>query len=309
MHYEQASPVPLSAAVRRRLPALRRLDARVALIAAACVLGCVAAPAAHADERRHPRAHASVLGGQPASIADWPFVVALAVRGVPLPDAQTCGAAKVAATVLVTAAHCVTSLPGQQLDVVAGSDSLASPAATRIPVARVSVHPRYSELTNAPDVAVVHTTSVVPGTAVALGRRQDSRAGTRVRTAGWGLIAEQPDQPTEALRELSLRVASERRCTAAWKLLFDPVTMVCALPRSSRQPAGACRGDSGGPLVTDSPLKRVVGIVSFGQRCGDPEHPTVYTKVSAVRRFVEAEVRSSRRLTARGGRAARPSRP
>lgn len=41
----------------------------------------------------------------------------------------------------------------------------------------------------------------------------------------------------------------------------------------------ACQGDSGGPAVLDHKL---VGIVSWGEGCGNPNYPGVYTKISSI---------------------------
>jgi secreted trypsin-like serine protease len=45
------------------------------------------------------------------------------------------------------------------------------------------------------------------------------------------------------------------------------------------------QGDSGGPLVANN---RLVGIVSWGEGCGLPQFPGVYTKVSEVRNWIAA---------------------
>lgn len=43
----------------------------------------------------------------------------------------------------------------------------------------------------------------------------------------------------------------------------------------------ASQGDSGGPLMYQMPSGRwtVIGIVSWGLRCGEPHHPGIYTRV------------------------------
>ena len=45
----------------------------------------------------------------------------------------------------------------------------------------------------------------------------------------------------------------------------------------------ACTGDSGGPLICKHGNKAVlVGVVSWGRRCAEPNHPGVYSRVTHV---------------------------
>ena len=48
----------------------------------------------------------------------------------------------------------------------------------------------------------------------------------------------------------------------------------------------SCQADSGGPLFTRNPFT-LVGIVSWGEGCGDPRYPGVYTRVSEYIDFIE----------------------
>lgn len=48
------------------------------------------------------------------------------------------------------------------------------------------------------------------------------------------------------------------------------------------------QGDSGGPLLVQLPSRRwvVVGVVSWGVRCGEPNRPGIYTRVDRYTQWV-----------------------
>jgi secreted trypsin-like serine protease len=47
--------------------------------------------------------------------------------------------------------------------------------------------------------------------------------------------------------------------------------------------------DSGGPMTTITSKNRpdkLIGIVSFGEECADPNYPGVYSRISSVRQWI-----------------------
>lgn len=45
------------------------------------------------------------------------------------------------------------------------------------------------------------------------------------------------------------------------------------------------QGDSGGPLIANNKL---IGLVSWGRGCGKTKYPGVYTKIAALRAWIDA---------------------
>ena len=112
---------------------------------------------------RSSRARASIVGGADASIAGFPFQVALYDPAAGSPAAGFfCGGVIVDATHVITAAHCLAGGPGRrewagEIEVLAGSTGLDSPdpGSVRDPAVGVAVDPNYDPYTNDYDIGVV----------------------------------------------------------------------------------------------------------------------------------------------------------
>jgi hypothetical protein len=128
--------------------------------------------------------------------------------------------------------------------------------------------------------------------------------GKTVITAGWGRQEEvhHPDPSrmhlvisSDSLKTVDLRIHDQEKCkrnlhNATW-ILPDVDQIFCASSRSLYE--GPCHGDSGGPVtMIDNDRYYVVGVVSFGERCGRSYyHPGFFTRVSHylpwIRRVIE----------------------
>ena len=63
--------------------------------------------------------------------------------------------------------------------------------------------------------------------------------------------------------------------------------MICAASEGK----DACQGDSGGPLICNSNGNPVlVGVVSWGQGCGEQQYPGVYTRVTPILDWIQEKM-------------------
>jgi len=129
-----------------------------------------------------------------------------------------------------------------------------------------------------------------PGPAIATASQFDSLVEDDPLTViGYGLIDARTSTSPVNLQEVDLPFVPTNACY--WNNFGDLTdNMFCAGDESRRDHVDSCAGDSGGPVfkTIDGELT-LVGLVSWGRySCADV--PGVYTKISAVRSWILAQI-------------------
>lgn len=224
-----------------------------------------------------------IVGGQETTIEEFPWQVSMQRFG-----SLRCGGSVLSASRVLTACHCTDGITTAGLSIRAGSSTSQS-GGQLISVSRLVNHPQYNANTVDFDVAVLwlssplnlgtHPISVVPLPS----QNEGVGIGQLAQVSGWGTVCENC-ATSPRLRYVSVPIVSNADCNQAYR---GGITdrMICAgFPEGGRD---ACQGDSGGPLTISG---RQVGIVSWGAGCAAAGFPGVYTRVAAVRNWINSAV-------------------
>lgn len=242
-----------------------------------------------------------IIGGQPASIAQYPWQVY--VEAGPFEEggrtfSTTCGGSILNATTILTAAHCTDAEgttspePAEKFVVLAGDSTDGAPAgrAQVRGVASIRRDPLYRISPTSNDVAILtlrtplQLSGELSTQAIALvATGQTPSPGTTVSISGYGKEqAREGEQPTGDLNATTLTVLPSASCLGMTGA--ESATLLCAGSATS----ATCKGDSGGPLTEGDPPVQV-GIVDYGLKECPLGQPDVFTNIAApeIREFIE----------------------
>lgn len=93
------------------------------------------------------------------------------------------------------------------------------------------------------------------------------------------------NESSETLRAAIVPIVNQAYCNKQYDGAITP-RMICAGIQEGGK--DSCQGDSGGPLVDENNGNlRLVGVVSFGRGCAQPNYPGVYARVTSVRKWIK----------------------
>jgi secreted trypsin-like serine protease len=262
-------------------------------------LGLAMSPAFCQDANQQPlvmKPRPFIVGGTTASIADFPWQVALLRGQYPEPTrVQKCGGSVISAYWVLTAAHCVVGNAPSEIAIVAGTDRFAS-GGQRIAVDRIVVHPQFKLPFRADDIALIRVSSPLQGTniqTVDLADRTTPISGN-LQVTGWGDTYYGSHQGSSTLLKVTVPYVSNATCeSGSYNGLITAGMMCAGYPNGGM---ATCQGDSGGPLViygngakragAVAPFAIEVGVVSWAIGCAAPSLYSVYTRVSEYRDWI-----------------------
>lgn len=223
-----------------------------------------------------------VTGGRPADPNAWPWMAALRRRRS---ENSYCGGVLITDRHILTAAHCTDNYKETDLTVRLGEYKFSSLNETRSREFRVSEirqHADFDPTTYDNDIAVLKlqqpalfNSYIWP---VCMPPVEDTYEGYMGIVTGWG-TQEFLGATSDVLMEVSIPIWTQEKCKGAFVERITDEVLCAGAPEGGRD---SCQGDSGGPLLVQLPNRRwvTVGIVSWGIRCGEKNHPGIYTRVT-----------------------------
>uniref|UniRef100_A0A3P9LB70 Vitamin K-dependent protein C n=1 Tax=Oryzias latipes TaxID=8090 RepID=A0A3P9LB70_ORYLA len=223
-----------------------------------------------------------MLGGEVGKKGESPWqVVVLNARGN-----FHCGGVLINRNWVLTAAHCLEN--NLQFAVRLGDYELLRKEGTEVmlKVVKAFKHPNYNRETVDNDIALLRLMTPAPFNSYIApiclpGRAMAERVlhlnGTTTVVTGWG--KDDSGKYSSALNVIKVPLVSHSVCAQQMLPYTISENVLCAGILGQR--IDACEGDSGGPMVTlYHGTWFLVGLVSWGEGCGQIDRLGIYTKVS-----------------------------
>ncbi|CAM9765284.1 unnamed protein product [Rangifer tarandus platyrhynchus] len=223
-----------------------------------------------------------VVGGKPAKMGDFPWQVAIKEG-----DKIHCGGIYIGGCWVLTAAHCVRVSRIHRYQLWTSFTDWLKPDTEIVVqfVNQIIIHENYNGTTYQNDIALIEMKKRPNQKECVLSKSIPAcvpwspylfQPNDKCIISGWG--REKGNQKVYSLMWGEVHLINN--CSKFYPGRYFEKEMECA--GTDDGSIDACKGDSGGPLICQdvNNVTYVWGVVSWGENCGNPEFPGVYTKVA-----------------------------
>jgi len=246
-----------------------------------------------------------IINGAKAELYSHPYIGSLQYDNGEF-WSHICGSSLIDSSWMLTAAHCVDFASASQLRVELGAlDLYESPNVYEktYAVAEIILHQNWNPNGAAMEHDIALLRLAAPVTlnnnikVATLAEEGQSFLGQECVLAGWGMTstANGGSSPS-TLKEVSITKIGTTSCNLLWfGRRRGPINQghICVhdAASASGDKASACMGDSGGPMMCGAGHNILAGVTSWGESTCGGTLPSVYTRVSSYRDWIQANIK------------------
>jgi trypsin len=236
----------------------------------------------------------NIVGGGVAIKGEAPFIVSLQnSKGV-----HFCGGSLIKKNWVLTAAHCIKSWSAANKLVIGLHDQSSISEVEVFSALNVNAHPLYNRRSNDYDYALIQINGESAFRTIDLNEIEINSSAVHsvpiiAQVAGWGALSQDAVETPNLLHSVLVPLVATQDCNSA-TAYNGAITdrMICA--GYAQGDKDSCQGDSGGPLYIKQRSGEflLLGVVSWGDGCAQPNKFGVYAKVSSAMDWISSEIKS-----------------
>lgn len=220
-----------------------------------------------------------IINGQPALAPIWRSVGAISTGDPSVYEGQFCAGTLISRRWVLTARHCLPFI-NKQSTITFRRDLRGRDGRRRAIIAKIS-HPQFKRSGLHYDLALLALNRPINDyPALAISSRRPA-PGQKLKIAGWGITAKKRSSPQ--LLATTIFVRQQKLCRARFPR-FIHNSSFCA---NSNRGNDSCQGDSGGPALWG---RQLVGVTSWGRKCGIRKNPGVYALTAGAKRWIKETI-------------------